>query len=83
MHSLHQRARVLRWTMRMLLLLSLLVSGGSFGCKRSKPADVAPQETWNPYKNVAPAQVKADVEKINQQHEDKLDREIERSKSAP
>jgi hypothetical protein len=85
MHSLHQLGRVLRWAMRVVLLLSLalLLGGGSVGCKRSKPADTAPPETWNPYKNAAPAKVKADVEKINQQHEDKLDREIENSKNAP
>ena len=69
-------------SMRVLLLLSLLLCGGTFGCKKSKPADEAPKPTYNPYKNVMPAKVKADVEKINQQHEDKLDKEIESSKTA-
>lgn len=53
------------------------------GCKRSRPAPAEPQQqTYDPYKNVAPAKVKADVEKIQQQHEDKLDKEIEKSKNA-
>ena len=64
------------------MLLSLLLSVGTFGCKKSKPADEAPKETYNPYKNVMPSKVKTDVEKINQQHEDKLDKEIESSKTA-
>src|SRR5260370_272222 len=46
--------------MRAVLLLSLVLSGGTFGCKKSKPADEAPKETYNPYKNVMPSKVKTD-----------------------
>lgn len=69
--------------MRVFIAVLLLVA--PLGCKRSKPAveqQAQPQQTYDPYKNVAPAKVKADVEKIQQQHEDKLDKEIEGAKTA-
>jgi hypothetical protein len=61
--------------MRVLLAALLLVA--PLGCKQTKQAVEKQQQTYDPYKNVAPAKVKADVEKIQQQHEDKLDKEIE------
>ena len=67
--------------MRVVVAALLLVL--PLGCKRSKPAvEQQQQQTYDPYKNVAPAKVKADVEKIQQQHEDKLDKEIEGAKAA-
>ncbi len=61
--------------MRVFVAVLLLLT--PLGCKRSKPAPEQQQQTYDPYKNVAPAKVKADVEKIQQQHEEKLDKEIE------
>jgi hypothetical protein len=68
----------------MRVLVALLLSVAPLGCKRSKPAGEPQQQqqTYDPYKNVAPAKVKADVEKIQQQHEEKLDKEIESAKTA-
>jgi hypothetical protein len=69
----------------MRVVVLLLVMMGMGACKKAKPADEPvkepAKETYNPYKNVMPAKVKADVEKINEQHEEKLDKEIEGAKT--
>ena len=45
------------------------------GCPKRAPA---PEDAgWNPYKNVAPQKVKKELENINQQHENRLDDQID------
>jgi hypothetical protein len=82
LHSLHQRGApparrppVLRWAMRVLVLLVLTAA---LGCKANRPAAVEPNR--DPYKNVLPAKVKERVEKINAQHEEQLDKQLESAK---
>jgi hypothetical protein len=67
--------------MRIIFVVALLAAG----CKDKAKVETAPptpqQQAVNPYKNVMPAKVKADVEKIQQQHEDKMDNAIEKMKN--
>lgn len=57
-----------------LLLLCLALAGCS---KRA----AAPEDAgWHPYRNAAPEKVKKQLEDINQQHENRLDNQIDKAK---